>query len=160
MQEETDANSACFFCKRDRGACGAALRDARRGGRIGKAAGVCTVSGIILTFLWKADRFLHIPLPAWVGQGCMVLGPLLLALAIGLKAYGEIMAYWENFRRYEKMAFLFAQGGQAMAGAARQGETGLQRHVLLEIGKEALAENGDWLLQHRARPLKMPSKVA
>lgn len=139
---------------------GAALRDARRGGRIDKAAGVCTVTGVILTLLWKSGRFLHIPLPDWVGQGCMVLGPLLLALAIGLKAYGETMAYRENSRRYEKMAFLFAQGGQAMAGAARQGETGLRRHVLLEIGREALAENGDWLLQHRARPLKMPSKVA
>ena len=139
---------------------GAALRDARRGGRINKAAGVCTVTGVILTLLWKSDRFLHIPLPDWVGQGCMVLGPLLLALAIALKAYGETMAYRENSRRYEKMAFLFARGGQALAVAARQGETGLRRHVLLEIGKEALAENGDWLLQHRARPLKMPSKVA
>ena len=85
-----------------------------------------------------------------------MLGPLLLALAVAIKAYTETMAYKENSRRYEKMAFLFAQGRQAATELLRQDEQESCRRVLLEIGKEALAENGDWLLQHRARPLKMP----
>ncbi|EKO39307.1 MAG: hypothetical protein B193_1989 [Solidesulfovibrio magneticus str. Maddingley MBC34] len=137
---------------------GSAKREARRFARINKFAVPLAVAGSILTLLSKMGHAMHISLPGWLGQSCQLLGPLLLALAVAIKAYAETMAYKENSRRYEKMAFLFAQGRQAATELLLQDEQDQCRRVLLEIGKEALAENGDWLLQHRARPLKMPHR--
>ena len=136
---------------------GSAKREARRFARINKFAAPFAVAGSILTLLWKMGHAMHISIPGWLGQSCQLLGPLLLALAVAIKAFIETMAYKENSRRYEKMAFLFAQGKQAATELLSQDEQESCRRVLLEIGKEALAENGDWLLQHRARPLRMPN---
>jgi hypothetical protein len=30
------------------------------------------------------------------------------------------------------------------------------QHLIEELGKEALEENGDWVLLHRERPLEVP----
>ena len=30
------------------------------------------------------------------------------------------------------------------------------QELLIELGKEALGENGDWMLLHRERPLEVP----
>ena len=46
--------------------------------------------------------------------------------------------------------FLAARAGLAAPGSGEAPAT------LLELGKEALAENGDWVLLRRERPLEMP----
>jgi hypothetical protein len=30
------------------------------------------------------------------------------------------------------------------------------RHLILDLGREALLENSDWVLMHRERPMKIP----
>ena len=36
------------------------------------------------------------------------------------------------------------------------GELGSAQELLLQLGKEALIENGDWVLLHRERPMELP----
>jgi len=38
----------------------------------------------------------------------------------------------------------------------KKGNLALARLLILELGQQALGENGDWVLLHRERPLEMP----
>ena len=50
------------------------------------------------------------------------------------------------------MAQIFLRGRKCLDELASYEE---QQMVLRELGKEALAENGDWLLYQRSKPLEM-----
>ncbi len=69
-------------------------------------------------------------------------------------AWGEKMAYAEHANQYRTMHTLFAIAAWRFD---RPGATDAERvQILRELGKEALAENGDWLLMHRERRLELP----
>ncbi len=75
--------------------------------------------------------------------------------AIGglLKAYIFTMGYWEQSRQYERMANVFNQALNKINEVSDFDET---ISIIHELGKEALRENGDWVLLHRDRPIKVP----
>ena len=67
-------------------------------------------------------------------------------------AYGERMAFAEHARQYRATSILFKHAHNRLKdGDLTEEEVNLFR----ELGKEALAENGDWLLLHRDRPLEV-----
>ena len=77
-----------------------------------------------------------------------------LAAAAGALVYGyaETMALSDESKQYERMARIFSDA-QRTAGEAGWQE---KRETLLEaLGKEALAENGEWVLMHRERPIEL-----
>ncbi len=77
----------------------------------------------------------------------------LAAVLGGLLHYAnEKRAHGALARRYGRMLSFFLA---ARAGLAAP-EPGEAPATLLELGKEALAENGDWVLLRRERPLEMP----
>ncbi|HAI68897.1 MAG TPA: hypothetical protein DCM38_05595, partial [Gammaproteobacteria bacterium] len=78
-----------------------------------------------------------------------------------LHHYVEKMAFEEQAKQYERMATLFAKADEEvkkLINAPVQNEATQQRaeEVLFELGKEALEENGDWVLLHRKRQLELP----
>jgi hypothetical protein len=46
---------------------------------------------------------------------------------------------------------------QGLSKAIDRDDLSEAQTLLRELGREALAENGDWVLLHRQRPLEMPS---
>jgi hypothetical protein len=54
------------------------------------------------------------------------------------------------------MAETFNRGGDRMAALLHDGNVERARSLAVELGKEALAEHGDWLMLHRERPIKLP----
>jgi hypothetical protein len=77
---------------------------------------------------------------------------MLLAGAAIAVAYGEKMAFSEHTRQYAATRVLFDEyDRQLTAGPLLPREVALFR----TLGKEALQENGDWLLLHRDRPLEV-----
>lgn len=73
-----------------------------------------------------------------------------------IKIHQEINAFSEHSNRYRRM-------GMAMTVAKRRVESALSRNqlvedenILLGAGRDALEENGGWLLLHRERPVKVP----
>jgi hypothetical protein len=54
------------------------------------------------------------------------------------------------------MSALFHQANEAIKHHLNAGNRKEATSYILELGKEALAENGDWLLHHRERPLEVP----
>ena len=110
-----------------------------------------------------------------IAQGFFVLGLLLaaakplfrgnavLTAAIGLAPavaallyiYAHTRAFLEQARQYDRMSLLFGNAGPACAGFWRKATWEAFQRLLLELGKEALRENGDWvLLAPRAADLR------
>ena len=90
-------------------------------------------------------------------HGWMALG-ITMPAVIGalLHGYSEKRALAEHVKQYDRMSVLFANAKQRLREALDAGRLHEARHLLWELGKEALAENGDWVLLHRQRPLEIP----
>jgi hypothetical protein len=82
-----------------------------------------------------------------------IIGTLTVLAATAI-AWGEKMAFAEHANQYRTMANLFSQAVERF-NAATATEEGCRRFIR-ELGREALTENGDWLLMHRERHLELP----
>jgi hypothetical protein len=54
------------------------------------------------------------------------------------------------------MAQLFTRAEKQLAGLLDSGRAGEARQLVLDLGKEALLENSDWVQLHRERPMQVP----
>jgi hypothetical protein len=81
----------------------------------------------------------------------------ILPIAAGLLfGYSDKRSFEAHARQYEKMAALFAKAKHHINESIQVGEYAEAREILHELGKEALKENGDWVLTHRQRPIEVP----
>ena len=83
------------------------------------------------------------------------LSVVVAALCVG---YTERLAHAQHGKQYQTMSILFGRASAALDKvlAARPPDQARVAHVLRELGEESLAENADWLLMHRERPLEVP----
>jgi hypothetical protein len=63
------------------------------------------------------------------------------------------MAYREHAKQYTRMEGVFSRALSVFAGVNDQ-ESAVA--CIKSLGREALRENGDWVLLHRERPLDVP----
>jgi hypothetical protein len=84
-----------------------------------------------------------------------------LVVAAMLEDYAEYRAFAVQSRKYHWMAELYRRANdrlKALLGDAKSAdkmtekEIDSARKMIWELGKEALAENADWVVQHRQRP--------
>jgi hypothetical protein len=68
----------------------------------------------------------------------------------------ERMAYQQHAKQYSRMHALFGYASKRISAAMDQGKLKAARDLIHELGKQALAENGDWVLLHRERPVEVP----
>ncbi len=103
----------------------------------------------------------------------MMMSIVLLALAAGLlHGYNQQRARAEHAKQFGRMSLLFNTAasrlqallqdepgsGEPGSGEPGSGEQGREqaRALIVALGREALSENGDWVLLHRERPLEVP----
>ncbi len=79
-----------------------------------------------------------------------------LALAAAIKGYSEKMAISEQAKQYSKMSELFERANHLIEILLQNNDLSKARKILLTLGKEALAENGDWVILHRSKPIEVP----
>jgi hypothetical protein len=110
---------------------------------------------------WSAG-VAHAVIQSWPDHREWVRGALLVGLALSLVVaallhnFAEKRALPEHARQYTRMALLFAEA-ERQADALRAAQRWNDLLALIrELGREALIENGDWLLLHRERPLEIP----
>lgn len=77
------------------------------------------------------------------------------AIAALFRVYLEIKVFAENANRYQHMKLYFEYSEHLIS---EQEANGLEscKPLFVEVGKQALAENSDWLLFHRQRPVYVP----
>lgn len=82
---------------------------------------------------------------------------LCFASAAALGGYSEVMAFSRHAREYQRMGIFFGRALEMVEKeiAEHRDDSAAQR-LLLELGKEALEETGDWVLMHRERPMSLP----
>jgi hypothetical protein len=85
----------------------------------------------------------------------VALGLVTVAGAL-VHSYTQKRAFGEHARQYSRMAEIFTRAGERMAALLHDGKTGRAGALAVELGKEALAEHGDWVMLHRERPVELP----
>ena len=73
-----------------------------------------------------------------------------------IHSFTEKRAFSEHSRQYARMAESFSRAGERMAALLHDRKFERMRRIAIELGKEALAEHGDWVMLHRERPIKLP----
>jgi hypothetical protein len=122
---------------------------------------------LILSMLWKRDQsqavlrsnaFARLGRPEfkmeWHAVIAMVMG-MLPAVAGVMAGFSLKMAYGEQKKQYERMWKLFSRGTECLDHALAAKNRELAVRTILDLGKEALEENGDWVLLHRERTVEM-----
>ena len=98
----------------------------------------------------------HVIETPWV-HGTIMLVIVGFAVTAGLlHGYNQQMARAEHTRQFTRMSELFGNARQHLAESLRLEDHGQATRLLKELGREALEENGDWVLLHRDRPLEVP----
>ena len=89
------------------------------------------------------------PLKHWL----VVLAATLPAVAAFFAISAEKRAYEPHYRSYRLMRAIF---GRALCEANKipANNDAEFQEVMRDLGREALAENAEWLLDHRHRPIK------
>jgi hypothetical protein len=111
----------------------------------------CFVPAVVVYICAKyfAGNFLLDNNAERLSHGIFILLLLLSALIGGLHHFVAYkMAWEEHVKQYKRMILLFKN-------ASERSEI-LGDQEILDLGREALAENGDWVLLHRERPLEIP----
>jgi len=89
-------------------------------------------------------------LDAWM----LVITPLVLVISGVISYYAERMLFAEHAKQYASMYSVFKKSLHLIDCA--ESDLHYKQSIILETGKEALAENGDWVLKHRERPIEVP----
>jgi hypothetical protein len=92
----------------------------------------------------------------WTRTGVMM-SIVLLALAAGvLHGFNQQRARAEHAKQFGRMSLIFDTAARRLPLLLESGDEAGARALLFALGREALAENGDWVLLHRERPLEVP----
>jgi hypothetical protein len=79
-----------------------------------------------------------------------------LVISAAVHGYLEKMVFGEQSKAYQQMAHLFGLAHEKITKAIDSGEVQEAGEIVWELAQEALMENADWLLLHRARPMELP----
>jgi hypothetical protein len=112
-------------------------------GGLGIAILMLTIHGYLLE-----KEFFHHVLVVAIGT--------FLAIAAAVQGHSEKMAFAEQQKQYMRMRDLYAYASQHLTEATKSHDFVKARDIIMDLGKEALTENGDWVLLHRARPISVP----
>jgi hypothetical protein len=93
----------------------------------------------------------------WIKGSIAVVISMSLAIAAALQGYLEKAALSEQSKQYAKMASLYGLAWERLSQDLMHNRLDGAKELFLDLGREALIENGDWLLLHRQRPLEVPN---
>ena len=81
---------------------------------------------------------------------------MVLIIAGLLVIYGDKRGFSAQAKQFSRMAEMYAAAGPRIREALAQDDVATVDALILELGRETLAENGDWVMMHRERPLEVP----
>jgi hypothetical protein len=124
-----------------------ALRDQKKFQRLKKVSFAFFLLGIALGII---KAFMSADHPILVAIGMAV---IFAALLFG---YAKSRALSEHAKQFGRMSLIFANAKRRLAELITAEQYAAAPALIEELGKEALVENGDWVLLHRERPLQVP----
>jgi hypothetical protein len=79
--------------------------------------------------------------------------PIVAALT---QVWADRLALAPLAKQYARMSQVFDNALAALDAALARADDARGRDIVKELGVEALAENADWLILHRERPVQVP----
>jgi hypothetical protein len=128
-------------------------KDRKRLARHGRVATCFFLFGLGLAIVVVA---LHLLRPEF-GEGSRWRNPLIVimgmtpAIAAAIGGYAEKMAYSAQAKRYDWMNSLYDRAANQLANLVGHKDRARAQQLIFDLGKEALEENGDWVMIHRER---------
>lgn len=129
------------------------VRENKKLDRLGWLANILLVGGFGIIGVHMAYQFFFTTTPILVALYISSCLPIAAGLLFG---YAEKRSLAEHARQYERMASLFAKAKKELETVMESEDFDEARDIVYELGKEALKENGDWVLTHRNRPIEVP----
>lgn len=124
-----------------------------------RIANTLYLTGLCLSLIILMSHiFFHILTPLTKLIGLII--TLSLAIATAIQGYMDKMAYSENIKEKTRMKDLFQRASRILKLYIQDNNIKEARNLVKDLGKEALRENGDWLLMHRSKPLNVPKGMA
>ncbi len=127
---------------------------------------IALVAAGAAVYEWVAGASEFPDLPAWFSShrflemdlhgALLILMSMLPAVAAAIVAYSLKMAITEQRRQYHRMYRLYDRAANRLDQAVRHNRADAVEKIFLDLGLEALTENGDWVLLHRERKIEMP----
>ena len=125
--------------------------------RIGLAVTVLVVVALLIPHHWRDEAEKLINDHHYRIHGLLLTLISLPAIAAALlHGYIEKKALSEHSKQYSRMSMIFSNAQERLSQLIEDGQYAQARNLIEELGKEALEENGDWVLLHRERPLEVP----
>ena len=134
---------------------GKALKCKRWQKRFDMAANVALGVGVVLVAM--AGAAVIFPLLQCIKETASAYSASFFLLAAVIKGYVSSMGYAEQAISYEKMGAIFRGIQQIFEHNQASVREERLRALVLALGKQALAENADWLIQHRKNAFEVQS---
>lgn len=115
-------------------------------------SGLCLATFLLVATLRCGENALAPYLNKWI----VLLIGFLPAFAAILSGYVYRRGLEAHTKEYERMQPIFQRAAKLVGAMSLPQDAADFREVVTELGLEALAENGDWLLLHRGRPIPIP----
>lgn len=130
-----------------------ANKERKRRERFESLSAVFSFVALLLFFFIAFESFFNISKLLWDHYVLFLIGVVPVISAF-LDAFAEKKAFALQSKRYEWMETLFAQAHNEIDYWL---DTYPERvsQIIFELGKEALIENGEWVLLHREKPFKV-----
>jgi hypothetical protein len=113
--------------------------------------------GFGIALVLAAIGLLKLSLPEEAWRAMILLVAFLPALAAAIKGYAVKRAFSEQAKQYARMGRVFSLARKRLESVNDKTLTERTRGVLLALGREALAENAEWILLHRERQIEPPT---
>jgi hypothetical protein len=128
---------------------------ARTNAALVAAGAVCATLAVVFPLLAKSIHGEEIAVFSnWFKGHGQTFFALAVAYGALLASYLEKRGFATNAKRYEHMFFLFDAAKRRLTTLPPEA-TSEAAAMILQLGREALAEHADWLLQRRERPLSL-----
>jgi hypothetical protein len=137
----------------------AARREERTARKLDHLASLPLVAATIPVILLLVPSLIgriFFPLSEWLDSILIVLIEVLLSASALIHHYNNRMAHKDHAKQYRRMAAVFTRALHLIPEKLPLECPEEAQSYFRRIGKEALAENGDWVLLHRERPLEVP----
>jgi hypothetical protein len=89
----------------------------------------------------------------WARDVLLLLIPTALTVGAGFAFYGHARAYEEHAHSYLAMGRIFARARREADSLNSPDDAEAYNRLIFDLGREALAENAEWLKDHRSRPI-------
>lgn len=86
----------------------------------------------------------------------LVLIDTFIATGAARAVYVEKKGFNEEAKQFQRMKDLFQKGNNVMIECLKKDDLKGAEKLVIELGKEALTENGDWLILRRSKPMEAP----